>query len=149
MNFHSPDLSKHPPRSPRVRLGGYVVLPRILDKCRATLAGKQGEYEYACPLDMRWFRFTGISPDTLKAEVAAGKSDGELMEWISKATKPHRSSPEIEQWSEWQARRCPMDTEGRGYFQEIHEKTGPQREDIATWFDLLDLDDYASFGGKA
>ena len=25
----------------------------------------------------------------------------------------------------------------------------PKREDIATWFDLLDADDFVSFGGKA
>jgi hypothetical protein len=30
----------------------------------------------------------------------------------------------------------------------LHEKAGPKREDINTWFDLLDLDDYVSFGGK-
>jgi hypothetical protein len=149
MNLSAPDLTQHPPRSPRVRLGGYVILPRLLDKCRATLAGKSGEYHFACPLDKRWFRFTGIDVDALKAEVAKGRSDGELLEWISKAAKPHRSSPEIEQWSEWQARRCPMDVEGRQFFQEIHQKYGPAREDIATWFDLLDLDDYVSFGGKA
>jgi hypothetical protein len=149
MNLSIPDLSQHPPRSPHVRLGGYVVLPRLLDKCRAQIAGKQGEYKYGCPLDQRWLRFTGITADALKTEVATGKSDGELIEWISKAAKPYRTSPEIEQWSDWQTRRCPMDVEGREYFQELHQKIGPAREDISTWFDLLDLDDYVSFGGKA
>jgi hypothetical protein len=149
MNFHAPDLTQHPPRSPRVRLGGYVVLPRMLDKCRATLAGKHGEYKYACPLDQRWFQFSGISADALKAEVADGKSDGELLEWITKNAQPYRTSPEIEQWSEWQTRRGPLDTEGREFFQEIHQKIAPAREDIGTWFELLDLDDYVSFGGKA
>ena len=51
---NSPDLTKQPPRSPRVRLGGYVILPRMLDKGRATVAGKNGEYHYACPLDRRF-----------------------------------------------------------------------------------------------
>jgi hypothetical protein len=32
---------------------------------------------------------------------------------------------------------------------ELHAKAAPKREDVVTWFDLLDLDDYASFGGKA
>ncbi|MEO7677968.1 MAG: DUF5069 domain-containing protein, partial [Verrucomicrobiota bacterium] len=41
-----PDLTQRPPRSPRVRLGGYVLLPRILDKGRALLAGKLGEYHF-------------------------------------------------------------------------------------------------------
>jgi hypothetical protein len=31
----------------------------------------------------------------------------------------------------------------------MQSKVGPNREDIVTWFDLLDLDDYVSFGGKA
>ena len=47
------DLTQHPPRSPRVRLGGYATLPRMLDKGRATIAGKNGEYHYNCPLDQR------------------------------------------------------------------------------------------------
>jgi Domain of unknown function (DUF5069) len=38
----APNLTQRPPRSPRVRLGGYVILPRILDKGRATLAGNAG-----------------------------------------------------------------------------------------------------------
>lgn len=40
----APDLTQRPPRSPRVRLGGYAMLPRLLDKARASLTGKTGEY---------------------------------------------------------------------------------------------------------
>jgi hypothetical protein len=40
------DLTQRPPRSFRVRLGNYVILARMLDKGRATLAGKNGEYIY-------------------------------------------------------------------------------------------------------
>ncbi|MGA1124412.1 MAG: DUF5069 domain-containing protein, partial [Chthoniobacterales bacterium] len=54
------DLTKRPPRSTRARLGGYVLLPRIIDKCRAVLAGTNGEFNYACPLDMEFFEFTSI-----------------------------------------------------------------------------------------
>ena len=35
------DLTQRPPRSMRARLGGFVLLPRILDKGRAKLAGKK------------------------------------------------------------------------------------------------------------
>ena len=28
-------------------------------------------------------------------------------------------------------------------------KVAPKREDIVTWFDLLDVDDHVTFGGKA
>src|SRR5262245_7599780 len=69
-----PDLTKQAPRSPRVRLGGYVLLPRMLDKGRATIAGKNGEYHYSCPLDKRFLEFKGIDPDVLRKELAAGKA---------------------------------------------------------------------------
>lgn len=149
MPLHSPDLTQHPPRSARVRLGGYVLLPRMLDKCRAVLAGKHGEYKYACPLDQRWLDFAGIDPEALKKEVAAGKSDGELLDWIEAHAKNKPTPAEIASWSAWQESRAPGDVESRNYFHGIHAQIAPKREDISTWFDLLDLDDFVSFGGKA
>ena len=38
------DLTQRPPRSARVRLGGYAILPRCLDKGRATVNGKNRKY---------------------------------------------------------------------------------------------------------
>ena len=142
------DLTQHAPRSPRVRLGGFALLPRMLDKGRATLAGKNGEYKYACPLDQRFLDFTGIDPEALKQQLYTGKGDGEILEWVRENAKNKRSDAEIAAWSEHAERRAPTDVESRGYFNELHEKAGPKREDIHTWFDLLDLDDYVSFGGK-
>lgn len=34
--MNAPNLTQRAPRSPRVRLGGYTILPRMLDKARAT-----------------------------------------------------------------------------------------------------------------
>jgi len=149
MPLSAPDLTKHPPRSPRVRLGGFAVLPRLLDKGRATLAGKHGEYKFACPLDQRFLDFVGISAAALKKQLAAGKGDGAILDWIQVQAKPRRTVPEIEAWSAWQDVRVPTDTESREFFNDLHQRYGPHHEDIATWFDLLDLDDYVSFGGKA
>jgi hypothetical protein len=145
---NSPDLTKLPPRSPRVRLGGYVILPRMLDKGRATVAGKSGEYHYACPLDGRFLEFAGINPKALKKELAKGKGDGEILKWIEKNARHKRSAPEVAVWSAWQEQRAPDNPESRGFFNEFHGKIAPKRTDIVTWFDLLDLDDYVSFGGK-
>jgi hypothetical protein len=146
---NAPDLTKQAPRSPRVRLGGYVILPRVLDKCRAVIAGKHGEYNYACPMDQRFLEFAGVDPEALKKEVASGKGDGEIFEWIQKNGKHKRTDSEIHCWSHHQELRSPSDSESREFFNGLHSKIGPKREDIATWFDLLDLDDYVSFGGKA
>ena len=144
-----PDLTKQPPRSPRVRLGGYVILPRMLDKGRATIAGKNGEYHYACPMDQRFLEFTGIDPEALKKQLAAGKGDGAILEWMHSNSAANLKQADILAWSAMQEQRVPTDPESRAYFNELHSKTAQHREDIATWFDLLDLDDYVSFGGDA
>jgi hypothetical protein len=145
----APDLTRQPPRSPRVRLGGYVILARMLDKGRALLAGKAGEYKFACPLDQRFLDFAGIQPAALKQQLAKGKGDGEILAWVTKHSKTRPSAAQIVQWSAWQEQRVPMDPEAREFFNEIQLRAGPKREDIATWFDLLDLDDHVSFGGQA
>jgi len=80
MPLNSPNLTKQPPRSARARLGGYAILPRLLDKGRATIAGIHGEYKYNCPLDQRFFEFAGIDAEALKKQLAAGKGDGEILE---------------------------------------------------------------------
>ena len=149
MSFHTPDLTKYPPRSPRARLGGYVILPRMLDKGRATVAGKNGEYHYACPLDQRFLEFAGINPKALKKELAKGKGDGEILKWIGKNARHKHSAPEVAAWSAWEKQRAPDAPDSRAFFNETHGKIAPKRTDIVTWFDLLDLDDYVSFGGKA
>jgi hypothetical protein len=144
-----PDLTQHPPRSPRVRLGGYVILPRMLDKGRATLAGKHGEYHYDCPTDQRFLTFVGIDAKALSKQLATGKGDGEVLEWIQKNAKIERTESEIAAWSAHCEQRAPSDAESREWFNGEHAKLAPKREDIVTWFDLLDLDDYVSFGGRA
>jgi hypothetical protein len=147
MPLHTPDLTQFPPRSPRVRLGGYVILPRMLDKGRATLTGKNGDYHYACPLDQRFLTFTGIDPEELKKQLT--KSDSEILEWIAAQAKNKKTPPEILAWSVWQENLAPDNPDGREYFNGLHKAGAPNRKDITTWFDVLDMDDFVSFGGKA
>ncbi len=148
MSLPKIDLTKQAPRSPRVRLGGYVLLPRMLDKGRATLAGNNGEYNYACPLDERFLEFAGIDAKALKKQLAAGKGDGEILNWVKQNAKPQRTEPEIEAWSTWQERRTPDNPDSREYFNGLHKKVAPERTDITSWFDLLDVVDFGSYGGK-
>lgn len=145
------DLTQRPPRSQRVRLGGYVMLPRILDKGRAQLAGKNGEYRYGLQrLDRHFFTFTGIDPDALLVELATGKGDGEILAWIKASAKHVRTPWEIAAWSAYHENRGPdSDAETLAYFGELVGALTQTREDIRTWFDYLDLDDYCTFGGKA
>lgn len=141
------DLTQRPPRSPRLKLGGYVILPRMLDKGRAQLAGKSGEYHYACPLDARFLAFTELTAEDILSLLKLGKTDGEVLAWVREHTK--KEDWEIVAWSQYQLSRGPTDNEGRQYFNEALQKIAPARDDIATWFDMLDLDDFVSFGGVA
>jgi hypothetical protein len=146
---NAPDLTQRPPRSPRVRLGGYVILPRMLDKGRATVAGKAGEYHYNCPMDQRFLEFVGIGAEPLKKQLAAGKGDGEILAWIEKNAKHEHDPSEIVNWSAVAEQRAPADLESREYFNGLQKTAAPKREDITTWFDLLDVDDHVTFGGQA
>jgi hypothetical protein len=146
----APDLTQRPPRSPRSRLGGYALLPRMLDKGRATLAEANGEYHYNWPIDQRFVSFVGIDAKKLLAELKKGKGDGEILEWIQANAKYKRAPWEIQQWSDYMDRRGPdSDAETLEFWTKYVDKLTRTREDIKTWADLLELDDFVSFGGKA
>jgi hypothetical protein len=148
VNYSAPDLTRHPPRSPRIRLGGYVQLPRLIDKARAVAAGTAGEFHYNCPIDQRFLTFTGLNPDALFDVIKAGKSDSEILAYVNANASPKRHPSEIAAWSAWFEQLTPTPPDTRAFFNDVHRKNAPQREDIATWFDWLDLDDYVTYGGK-
>lgn len=147
INYHKPDLTQHPPRSPYVRLGGFVHLPRLIDKARATLAGTNGDYNYDCAMDARFWAFTGLHTEAFLAEVKTGKCDYDLLTYVMAAMQPKRTAHEIAAWSAWFEKLPPTTTASREFFNHTHAAVGPRREDIATWFDLLDLEDFVTFGG--
>jgi hypothetical protein len=146
VNLSAPDLTQHPPRSPHAQLGGYVHLPRLLDKARAEIAGKIGEYHYNCPMDQNFFKFTGIAHEALLAEVKLGKSDTEMIEWVRGHTG--RLPSEIAAWSQWLRTNSPGRSAGHEWFGEVIKANASGRDDIFGLFDLLDLDDFVTFGGK-
>ena len=148
INLSQPDLTKFPPRSPRTRLGGYVHLPRLIDKARAVVAGKNGDFHYNCPMDQRFFAFTGLNPEAFFAEVKAGKSDSELLAYVEANATPKRHPSEIAAWSQWFEQLTPTPPDTRAFFNDVHRKNAAHRTDIATWFDWLELDDYVTYGGR-
>ena len=145
------DLTKQAPRSCHVRLGGYVLLPRLIDKARAALAGKLGEY-YDGPNGMngRFLRFVGLKHAALKRQIAKGGGDAAILAWVEAHAKFKRQPWEIAAWSEYQSTR-PVDSDAETLenFARAMRRLHAEREDIKTRFDFLDLDDYCSFGGTA
>jgi len=120
-----------------------------LDKCRATLVKKNGEYSFNCPLDQYFLKFAGVNPAALRSQLTRGLGDGEILAWIQKNQKHRRSGQEIEAWSDFMNRRAPTSIDQRERMNAYQKTANADRDDITTWFDVLDLDDFASFGGAA
>lgn len=147
--MNAPDLTRRPPRSPCVRLGGYTILPRLLDKARAVLAGTEGDYRYDNPNDGHFFHFTGITPEALLEKVRTGAGDWEILVWIKESAPRKHDAFAIAQWSHWTETVGLNDVEGREWYTEQIARLNPEREDLRGTFDYLDLDDHVSFGGAA
>ncbi|MGI8957641.1 MAG: DUF5069 domain-containing protein [Chthoniobacterales bacterium] len=143
-NVKGKDLTKEAPRSPKTRVGGYVILGRTLDKCRALLAGDIGEYHFDCPLDNMLFGWKGIKGDDFKAEVEKGKSDEEMVKWVDANGTP-KSDEEKAAWCEQMLAANPYDNpEKREWYA---DSVKPLGLDPATTplFDWLETDDAASY----
>src|SRR5215467_14310488 len=93
------DLTKEAPRSPRIRVGGYAILGRTIDKCRAHVAGNIGEYHFDCPLDNMLFGFKGVKGEDFEVQIEQGASDEEMVEWLNQS-REQKTPSQIRRWSE-------------------------------------------------
>ena len=142
------DLTKQAPHSPRERIAGFAIASRAVDKCRAGIAGKLGEYQYDCPLDKVFFTFKGINGQQFKNAVQASKNYEDLGAWLE-AHGTKKSPDEVKAWSdELEAGSLMKNPEKRAGFIEKCAKLwlNPVK---TTPFDWLDADDRASFKPKS
>jgi Domain of unknown function (DUF5069) len=133
------DLRTQFPRSPKEQLDGYAHVARIIDKARAHNAGMLGEYIYNCPMDQSWFQFTGVTAEAF-AEAVKSRDDRKMAEWIQQKATPH-SQQEIEAWNRTLLSRTPSSPESQQHFLATRGKLAPERTDITTWPDLIDLEE--------
>lgn len=147
INYSAPDFTQHPPRSLRVRLGGYAHLARLIDKGRAELAGKNGDYHYNCPLDKEFFAFTHIGQEAMLAQIKSGKTDVQILAWVNETSK--RLRYEVIAWSAWVEQHGPGGAPGHEWAAGVIKGNKSERDDIRSFADILDFDDYHSYGGKA
>jgi hypothetical protein len=137
------DLRNDYPRSPREKLGGYVIAARCVDKCRAFLLGINGEYNYwPCSLAGQWFSFTGITPERLKDFVATGATDEEISVWIASMSKI-KDMDDILKWNNTMrdTRLSDMSLQAQQYLEEYIPKFVPQHRPVYVWFDVYDLEE--------
>jgi len=136
------DLRKSFPRSPRARLGPYVVAARALDKCRATLLGWNGEYNFDCLLDNFFFGFAELKAVAFKAEVAAGATDDDMIRWIGKNAASHTPA-EIVAWNNKmrETKVSDLPVEAQVFLEDYIPKFVPAGRVVYRWFDVYDLEE--------
>src|SRR5712691_659693 len=116
------NLTKEAPRSPRIRGGGYAILGRTIDKCRALIAGNVGEYHFDYPLDNMLFGFKVVKGDDFKAQIEQGASDHEIAEWLNQSGE-EKTPEEIKRWAdEVEASSLYNHPEKRDFFSEEVKK---------------------------
>lgn len=134
------DLRKHFPRSMRTTLAGYVHLARMIDKCRAVLAGTEGEYIYPCPMDVHLMDFAGITSEQFTAAVKAHPTDEGVETWFRQTARSHPAA-DIEAWNSELLSRGPSSPESAERFKTYRDAADPSRIDITAWADLQDLEE--------
>jgi hypothetical protein len=134
------DLRKSFPRSMKVKIAGHVHVARMIDKCRAVLAGTEGEYIYPCPMDERLMEFSGITAEQFTAAVKTNPTDEGVAAWFQQAAKPHRPA-ELEGWNQKLLARGPSSPESATKFKKYLDAVDPSRTDLTAWSDLQDLEE--------
>jgi hypothetical protein len=135
-----------PLRSPRHLTGGIVVFARILDKIRLNAKGQLpagyhlGFMEGNRTFDDRLCRFLGITFEALTERTLAGGSDEEILEWcFTQGRRP--DAEQIEVWNAFLTKRGWRDSGTAGLIINKAESGFADREDIQTWFDLMDAEE--------
>ena len=137
------DLRKTPPRSPRERLGGFVIAARMLDKARADLLGINGEYNfYPCGLGAYFWRFTGLDAMKFKEFVAAGASDEEVDKWV-RENATQKDAKAVIKWNNEMIglRICDLPEQVQEYFETYIPQFCHPESKVKFFFDVYDVEE--------
>ncbi len=83
----------------------------------------------------------GIDAETFKQK-AATSSDADLTTWVRDNYLKGKSQAELDAFNEERENWRPEPgSHGESFFNKTRESVAPNRPEIKTWFDLLDLDE--------
>ncbi len=135
-------MQKLRPRSPYERLGGFVHLPRLIDKARLHRKGLLDGYNYKTTgFDKHLLAFLKLNPDGFEEAAHRLDDDAAILEWIQQNGAKH-SPDAIEHWNEAMISRQPDTAAKKARFLHfLKEAGGAGRKDIRTYFDLIEFDE--------
>jgi len=136
-----------PLRSPRAAVGGLFVFGRILDKIRLQAQDgclPEGYHLGVIPgrrtFDDRVCRFLEVEFEALRSRTLQGGTDEEVLEWCFR----HGHRPDAEQleiWNGFMQKRGWKDGASTGLAEQKAAAGLADREDIQTFFDLMDAEE--------
>jgi Domain of unknown function (DUF5069) len=137
----SPTRKPHP-RSPYEKLGGYVHLPRLIDKARLHRQRLLNGYNYkTVGFDKHLLAFLNLDGDAFEQAANRLNSDDEILKWVRTHGAKH-STEQIAQWNQSMIARYPDTAEKKARFLHfLKEAGGKGRTDIRTYFDLIEFDE--------
>ena len=135
-------MRKLHPRSPYEKLGGYVHLPRLIDKAKLHRQGLLGGYNYkTVGFDKHLLAFLKLNGDAFEEAANRLEEDAAILNWVQQNSAKH--SPEaIEHWNQAMISRHPDTAAKKARFLHfLKEAGGEGRKDIRTYFDLIEFDE--------
>ena len=135
-------MQKLLPRSPYAKLGGYVHLPRLIDKAKLHRKGLLDGYNYKTTgFDKHLLAFLKVNPDAFEEAANRLDDDQAILEWLQEHGTKH-SEDAIEQWNQAMISRHPDTPVKKARFLHFLKEAGGQgRKDIRTYFDLIEFDE--------
>ena len=137
------DLGKTPPRSPRQKLGGFVIAARMVDKARADLLGSNGEYNfYPCGLGAYFWKFTGLDHAQFREFVGTGASDEEIDKWV-RENATQKDAKAIIKWNNEMIglRLCDLSASTQEYFETYIPQFCKPESKVKFFFDVYDVEE--------
>ena len=130
------------PRSPYEKLGGYVHLPRLIDKARLHRQGLLNGYNYkSVGFDKHLLAFLKIDGDEFEEVANRFDNDADILAWVQKNGAKHLAE-DVEHWNQEMISRHPDTAAKRARFNHfLREAGGDGRKDIRTYFDLIEFDE--------
>lgn len=131
------------PRSVHEKYLGIVQLARTIDKAKMIANGTIGEYQYNCPMDQALFAEFGIDSKKLAdtvLDVSKNAGHASIIELYLKPLIDKKTQPERDRFNRETVERQPIG-DSLTAFNNLRAKVAPDRTDVKTWPDLLDLDE--------
>jgi len=135
-------MQKLRPRSPYEKLGGYVHLPRLIDKAKLHHKGLLNGYNYkTVGFDKHLLAFLKLNGDAFEEAANRLEDDKAIWQWVQENGVKH-SDEEVDHWNKEMTLRHPDTAAKKARFVHfLKEAGGNGRKDIRTYFDLIEFDE--------